>query len=40
MFELTEDQIAIRDMARAFAREEIAPYALEWTRRIISPFPR
>lgn len=29
-FALTEDQIAVRDMARAFAAEKIAPYALKW----------
>ena len=29
-FALNEDQIAIRDMARAFAAEKIAPHALEW----------
>jgi alkylation response protein AidB-like acyl-CoA dehydrogenase len=29
-FALSEDQTAIRDMARAFAAEEIAPHALRW----------
>jgi len=29
-YALTEDQIAIRDMARAFADEQIAPNALKW----------
>jgi butyryl-CoA dehydrogenase len=29
-FALTEDQIAVRDMARDFAAEKIAPYALKW----------
>jgi alkylation response protein AidB-like acyl-CoA dehydrogenase len=29
-FALTEDHVAIRDMALAFAREEIAPHAVEW----------
>jgi alkylation response protein AidB-like acyl-CoA dehydrogenase len=29
-FSLNSDQIAIRDMARAFADEAIAPHALEW----------
>jgi alkylation response protein AidB-like acyl-CoA dehydrogenase len=29
-FALNEDQIAIRDMARAFAAEKIAPHALRW----------
>jgi alkylation response protein AidB-like acyl-CoA dehydrogenase len=31
-FGLTEDQIALRDMALGFARDEIAPHALEWDR--------
>ena len=30
MFSLTEDQIAVRDMARSFADERIAPNALAW----------
>lgn len=29
---LTEEQRAIRDLARAFAKQEIAPYAAEWDR--------
>jgi alkylation response protein AidB-like acyl-CoA dehydrogenase len=29
-FALTDDQIAIRDMARAFAAEKLAPHALAW----------
>ncbi|MGJ4925682.1 isobutyryl-CoA dehydrogenase [Bradyrhizobium sp. HKCCYLS2038] len=29
-FALDEDQIAVREMARAFAAEKIAPYALRW----------
>ena len=29
-FALSEDQTAIRDMARAFAAEDIAPHALRW----------
>ncbi len=29
-FELTQDQLAIRDMVREFARNEIAPRATEW----------
>lgn len=33
MFELTEDQIAIRDMARDFAAAEIAPHAVEWDEK-------
>ncbi len=31
-FQLTEEQRAIRDLARAFAQKEIAPYAAEWDR--------
>ncbi|MBB5701660.1 alkylation response protein AidB-like acyl-CoA dehydrogenase [Ochrobactrum daejeonense] len=31
-FELNEDQLAIQDMARAFASDRIAPYALQWDR--------
>ena len=30
LFALPEDQIAIRDMARDFAAERIAPFALNW----------
>jgi len=29
-FDLNEDQLAIRDMAREFARKEIAPHGREW----------
>jgi alkylation response protein AidB-like acyl-CoA dehydrogenase len=29
-FDLGEDQTAIRDMARAFAQEKLAPFAVEW----------
>src|SRR5215472_6219533 len=29
-FALNEDQIALRDMARSFAAEKIAPHALRW----------
>jgi alkylation response protein AidB-like acyl-CoA dehydrogenase len=32
-FALTDDQIAIRDMARAFAAEKLAPHALDWDER-------
>ena len=32
-FALSEDQIAVRDMARSFAAERIAPHALEWDER-------
>jgi alkylation response protein AidB-like acyl-CoA dehydrogenase len=35
---LTEEQIMIRDMARRFAREELAPHAAEWDEN--STFPR
>jgi alkylation response protein AidB-like acyl-CoA dehydrogenase len=31
-FTLTEEQRAIRDLAREFAKKEIAPYASEWDR--------
>ena len=30
LYTLPEDQIAIRDMARDFAAEKLAPHALEW----------
>lgn len=33
MFTLTDDQRAIRDMARDFAAAEIAPFAVEWDER-------
>jgi alkylation response protein AidB-like acyl-CoA dehydrogenase len=32
LVDLTEDQIAIRDMVRDLARNEIAPHAVEWDR--------
>jgi len=32
-FSLSEDHVAIRDMALDFAREQIAPYALEWDEK-------
>jgi alkylation response protein AidB-like acyl-CoA dehydrogenase len=32
-FELNEDQRAIQDMARAFAADRVAPYALEWDKK-------
>lgn len=35
---LTEEQRMIRDMARDFAREQLAPYAAEWDRE--ARFPR
>jgi hypothetical protein len=37
-FELSRDQGAIRDMVRDFARNEIAPNALEWDEN--QHFPR
>ena len=37
-FELTEDQLSIRDMVRDFARNEIAPHAVKWDRE--QHFPR
>src|SRR5947207_3967767 len=30
LFALPDDQIAIREMARSFAAEKIAPYAVQW----------
>lgn len=36
-FALSEEQLAIRDMARAFADEQIAPYALLWDREKFFP---
>ena len=33
LFTLPEDQIAIREMARSFAAERIAPHALDWDER-------
>jgi butyryl-CoA dehydrogenase len=36
-FALTEDQIAVRDMARDFAAEKIAPYALKWDEEKFFP---
>ncbi len=37
-FSLTDDQRAIRDMVRGFARNEIAPHAADWDER--QHFPR
>ena len=37
-FQLSDDQLAIRDMVRDFARKEIAPKALEWDEA--QHFPR
>ena len=36
-FALTEDQIAVRDMAREFATEKIAPFALKWDEEKFFP---
>jgi len=36
-FELAEEQIAIRDMARGFAGEHLAPYAVKWDREKFFP---
>ncbi len=36
-FALTEDQIAVRDMARDFAAEKIAPFAIKWDEEKFFP---
>jgi hypothetical protein len=36
-FELTEDQRAVEDMARRFAREKLAPYAAQWDETSFFP---
>jgi alkylation response protein AidB-like acyl-CoA dehydrogenase len=36
-FELTEDQLAIQDMARKFTAEAITPHAAEWDEKHIFP---
>jgi alkylation response protein AidB-like acyl-CoA dehydrogenase len=36
-FELTEDQRAVEDAARRFAREKLAPHAAEWDEKEIFP---
>ena len=38
MFELTDEQIAIQDMARKFTADEITPNAAEWDEN--HTFPR
>jgi alkylation response protein AidB-like acyl-CoA dehydrogenase len=38
-FQLDADQVAIRDMARAFAREKLAPKATEWDEKKYFPIP-
>ena len=35
--EYSEDQIAIRDMTRAFIRDEVVPYALDWDKAARAP---
>jgi alkylation response protein AidB-like acyl-CoA dehydrogenase len=37
LFTLPDDQIAIRDMARAFAAEQMAPHALRWDDEKVFP---
>ena len=36
-FELDQDRHAIREVARAFARDEMAPHAAEWDARAVFP---
>ena len=35
LFHLTEDQLAIQDMARRFTADRITPFAAEWDETII-----
>src|SRR4051794_32667215 len=37
LFALNEDQIAVRDMARAFAADKLAPHALRWDEEKFFP---
>lgn len=37
LFGLTDEQLAIREMALGFAREKIAPFALEWDKQKFFP---
>src|SRR6201989_3552974 len=37
LFALNEDQIAVRDMAREFAAEKLAPFALKWDEEKFFP---
>src|SRR3954465_477096 len=37
LFALNEDQIAVRDMAREFAAEKLAPFALRWDEEKFFP---
>ncbi len=39
MFDLNDDQRAVREMAQDFAREQIAPFALEWDEAQHFPVP-
>ncbi|OYW57785.1 MAG: acyl-CoA dehydrogenase [Rhizobiales bacterium 17-65-6] len=39
MFDLTEDHRAVREMAQDFAREQIAPFAVEWDAAEHFPVP-
>ncbi|HLV07994.1 MAG TPA: acyl-CoA dehydrogenase family protein, partial [Croceibacterium sp.] len=36
-FELSEDQLAIQEMARRFTAERIAPFAAEWDEKHVFP---
>jgi alkylation response protein AidB-like acyl-CoA dehydrogenase len=36
-FDLTEEQLAIKDTARAFAREEMMPFARQWDEDEVFP---
>ena len=36
-FELTEDQLAIQEMARRFTADNITPFAAEWDEKHIFP---
>ncbi len=36
-FNLTEDQIAFKDMAAQFAKDELAPHAANWDRESFFP---
>ena len=36
-FDLTEDQLAIQDMARKFTADAITPFAAEWDEEHIFP---
>jgi alkylation response protein AidB-like acyl-CoA dehydrogenase len=37
LFALNENQIAVRDMAREFAAEKIAPFAVQWDEQKFFP---